>query len=138
METVRVAVVGGRDVEDFSFVPDKFEEVLLKEIIEERRRAVAEGREELIDYASDREVLMVLCEASLNAPIRSEYVEIYQYLMTRVFGDRVPHDLRKETLSDYERQILTDLKREIRNRQWRALEKTMRKLRKKTRKKALV
>ena len=111
---------------------------LKEEIIEERKRAVEEGREELIDHASDREVLMLLCEASLNAPIRSEYVEIYQYLMTRVFGDRVPHDLRKETLSDYERQILTDLKREIRNRQWRALEKTMRKLRKKTRKKVLV
>ena len=103
---------------------------LKEEIVEERRRAVEEGREELIDYASDREVLMVLCEASMNAPIRSEYVEIYQYLMTRVFGDRVPEDLRKENLSDYEKQLLMDMKRRIRDKQWRALEKAMKGLRK--------
>ena len=103
---------------------------LKEEIVEERKRAVEEGREELIDHASDREVLMVLCEASLNAPIRSEYVEIYQYLMTRVFGDRVPEDLRRETLTDYEKELLMDMKRRIRDRQWRALERTLKELRK--------
>lgn len=104
---------------------------LKEEIVEERKRAVEEGREELIDLASDREALMVLCEASLNAPIGSEYVEIYQYLMTKVFGDRVPKDLRRETLTDYEKQLLKDMKRRIRDKQWKALEKSLKKLRKK-------
>ena len=107
---------------------------LKEEIVEERKRAIEEGREELIDHASNREVLMVLCEVSMEAPIRSEYVEIYRYLMTKVFGDKVPHDLRKENLSDYEKQLLMDMKRRIRDKQWRALEKAMKELRKEQKK----
>jgi len=106
---------------------------LKEEIKEERLRAVKEGRKELIDFASDREVLMVLSESSLRAPIHSEYVEIFMYLMTKVMGDRLPDYLRKEKLSEYEMSLLKELKKEIRDRQWRALEKALKRRRVKKR-----
>ncbi len=77
-------------------------EWLKEEIKEERLRVVKEGRTELIDLASDREALMVLSESSLRAPIHSEYVEIFMYLMTKIMGDRVPENLRRGELSKRE------------------------------------
>ncbi len=99
---------------------------LRKEIEEERKEALRKGKKELVHEASDKEVLMVLSEASLRAPIHSEYVEIFMYLMTKVMGDKVPEDLRRKELSEYETRLLEEMKRDIRDRQWRALEKALR------------
>ena len=43
----------------------------------------------------------------------SEWVNIYMHLFTMVMGDRVPEDLRKESLSNYQMGPLSDLKRWI-------------------------
>jgi len=45
--------------------------------------------------ATDAEALAYVSNASLSVPLSSEWVEIYQYLLTRVMGDKVPDELRK-------------------------------------------
>ena len=47
--------------------------------------------------------------SGLSAPLSSEWVEIYQYLLTTVMGDRVPDELRKEDLGGYETGLLKEL-----------------------------
>lgn len=54
METVRVAVVGGRDVEDFSFVLDRFEEVLLKEGLHKYQVEIISGGAKGVDSIAKR------------------------------------------------------------------------------------
>jgi len=56
------------------------------------------------------EALAYVSNVSLSQPIASEWVDIYQYLLTRVMGDRVPEELRKESLGDYEMGLLKELK----------------------------
>lgn len=84
-------------------------------IIEQRELQLADGT--FKDYATDAEVLVVLYCLSLTAPLLSEYVDIYMYVLTKVFeflGIQVPEELRKEELSpDLQRELL-HLKREIR------------------------
>jgi len=58
---------------------------------------------------TDAEALAYISNASLSAPLSSEWVEIYQYLLTRVMGDKVPDELRKEDLGGYETGLLKDL-----------------------------
>ncbi len=60
--------------------------------------------------ATDAEALAYVSNASSSHPIASEWVDIYQYLLTRVMGERVPEELRKESLDDYKMGLLTDLK----------------------------
>ncbi len=58
----------------------------------------------------DAEALAYVSNASLSQPIASEWVHIYQYLMTRVMGEKVPEDMRKESLGDYQMGLLSRLK----------------------------
>ena len=58
-------------------------------------------------------LLPYVSNASPVAPIHSEWVNISMHLFTRVTGDRVPEDLRKESLSNYQMGLLSDLKRWI-------------------------
>ena len=58
--------------------------------------------------ATDAEALAYVSNASLSQPIASDWVEIYQYLLTRVMGDKVPEELRKESLDDYRMGELKD------------------------------
>ncbi len=60
--------------------------------------------------ATDAEALAYVSNASLAQPIASEWVDIYMYLLTKVMGDKVPGDMRKENLDDYRMGELTHLK----------------------------
>ena len=59
---------------------------------------------------TDAEALAYVSNASLSQPIASDWVDIYQYLLTRVMGDKVPEELRKESLDDYRMGLLKELK----------------------------
>ena len=61
--------------------------------------------------ATDVEAMTYLNNASLVAPMRSEWAEIYMYLFTKVMGDKTPEDLRKEEITDYEEGLLLEFKR---------------------------
>ena len=60
--------------------------------------------------ATDAEALAYVSNVSLSQPIASDWVEIYQYLLTRVMGDKVPEEMRKESLDDYRMGLLKELK----------------------------
>jgi hypothetical protein len=60
--------------------------------------------------ATDAEALAYVSNASLSVPLGSEWVEIYQYVLTRVMGDKVPDELKKEGLGGYEMGLLRELK----------------------------
>ena len=60
--------------------------------------------------ATDAEALAYISNASLAQPIPSDWVEIYQYLLTRVMGDKVPEEMRKGSLDDYRMGELNKLK----------------------------
>lgn len=63
--------------------------------------------------ATDEEALAYISNASLVAPMHSEWAEIYFYLFTKVMtrkGKEVPEDLRKEEVSDYLMGLLRELK----------------------------
>ena len=71
------------------------------------------------EIATDAEALAYVSNASLCVPLASEWVEIYEYLLTKVMGDKVPEEMRKEELADYKMSLLRDLKRWI----WRQRKK---------------
>ena len=60
--------------------------------------------------ATDVEAMAYLSNASLVAPMRTEWANIYMYLFTKWMGDKTPGDLRKEEITDYEKGILLEFK----------------------------
>ncbi len=60
--------------------------------------------------ATDAEALAYVSNASLSQPMASDWIDIYQYLLTRVMGDKVPQELRKESLDSYRLGLLKELK----------------------------
>ena len=60
--------------------------------------------------ATDAEALAYVSNASLAVPLASDWVEIYQYLLTRVMKEKVPDELRKESIDDYRTGLLKELK----------------------------
>lgn len=58
----------------------------------------------------DAEALAYVSNASLSQPIASDWVDIYMYLLTRVMGEKVPEELRKESLDSYRMEELKGLK----------------------------
>ena len=60
--------------------------------------------------ATDAEALAYVSNASLSQPMASDWIEIYQYLLTMVMGDKVPQELRKERLDHYRMGLLKELK----------------------------
>jgi len=60
--------------------------------------------------ATDAEALAYVSNASLAQPIASEWVDIYMYLLTKVMGDKVPEEMRKESLDDHRMGELRQLK----------------------------
>ena len=100
---------------------------LLKEIESERFVDCAcslLGKNRSEEKASDAECVAYLMPASMRAPLHSEYVNIYLYLSAKVMlkakrfesEDKLP-DFVKETykkgLTDYEQQLLNELKSDI-------------------------
>jgi len=60
---------------------------------------------------TDAEATAYLYTASLTAPMSTEWANIYFYVFTKVMGDKVPEDLRKEEITDYEWGLLQEFKR---------------------------
>jgi len=60
--------------------------------------------------ATDAEALAYVSNASLAQPLDSDWVDIYMYLLTRVMGEKVLEDMRKESLDDYRMGLLKELK----------------------------
>jgi hypothetical protein len=60
--------------------------------------------------ATDAEALAYVSNASLLQPMSSDWIDIYQYLLTRVRGGKVPDDIRKESLDNYRLGLLKELK----------------------------
>ena len=60
--------------------------------------------------ATDAEALAYVSNASLAMPLASDWVEIYQYLLTRVMKEKVTEELRRESLDDYTMGLLKELK----------------------------
>ena len=85
--------------------------------------------------ATDAEALAYVSNAALAVPLASDWVEIYQYLLTRVMKESVTEELRREGLDDYRMGLLKELK------QWlwqkRARHREERAKRERTRAKAL-
>ncbi len=54
MQRVRIAVVGGRNIEDFSFVLEKFEEVLFKEGLCKHQVSIVSGGARGVDSIAKR------------------------------------------------------------------------------------
>lgn len=59
---------------------------------------------------TDAEALAYLYTASLTVPMSTEWNNIYFYLFTRLMGDKVPQDLRKEEMTNYEKGLLLEFK----------------------------
>jgi hypothetical protein len=60
--------------------------------------------------ATDAEALAYVSNASLAVPLDSDWAEIYQYLLTQVVKDKVPEELRRESLDDWRMGLLRELK----------------------------
>lgn len=60
--------------------------------------------------ATDAEALAYVSNAALAQPLDREWVEVYQYLLTRVMKDKVTGELRKESLDDEGMRELKGLK----------------------------
>ena len=60
--------------------------------------------------ATDAEALAYVSNASLAVALASEWVEIYQYLLTKEMRDKVPEELRRENLDDWRMSLLRELK----------------------------
>ena len=61
----------------------------------------------------DAEVCAYLMTASLRQPLSSEHVNIYMYLVTRLFkkrGKEVPLSIRKDELTEWEEHELEELR----------------------------
>jgi len=86
---------------------DVLPEWLKGEIKMQRLAQLVKGEEGI---ATDAEALAYISNASLAQPIASDWVDIYQYLLTRVMGDKVPGEMRKESLDDYRMGELKQLK----------------------------
>ncbi|GAI26462.1 unnamed protein product [marine sediment metagenome] len=60
--------------------------------------------------ATDVEALIYMYPRTLEAPLDRDWVDIYLYLGTKVFGKETPEDIRHETLSEQQMRDLNHLK----------------------------
>ncbi len=67
--------------------------------------------------ATDVEAAAYLYTASLVAPFDSDWADIYIYLVTQLMPDKMPDDLRRDSINTYQEGLLHDLKRRIREKQ---------------------
>lgn len=86
--------------------------------------------------ATDAEALAYVSNTSLAVPLASDWVDIYMYLLTRVMGEKVPEDMRKESLDDYRMGLLKELKEWIYHQRVKATEERGRAERRKAREEA--
>lgn len=86
---------------------DVLPEWLRGEIQLQRLAQLMKGEEGI---ATDAEALAYVSNTSLCHPLDSDWVDIYQYLLTKVMGDKVPEEMRKDGLDDYRMGLLRELK----------------------------
>ena len=89
---------------------DTLPEWIKGEIKMQRLAQLMKGEEEV---ATDAEALAYMYPRALEAPLDSDWTEIYLYLGAQVMGNRMPDDIRKDSLSDYQMGLLIELKRWI-------------------------
>ncbi len=83
------------------------------QIITERLLALMTGTE---DTATDAEAMAYMYPAMLEAPLDSDWTEIYLHVATKTLeraGRELPSDIRVDRLDDYRTGLLCDLKRWI-------------------------
>jgi len=97
-----------------------------------------ETQDEYYDLENRLHILQVMAEDQSKPPfdINTAWAEIYLYLGTQVTGDRMPDDIRKDSLSDYQMGLLMELKRWICRQQVKAREERGRVERRKAKAKA--
>ena len=76
--------------------------------------------------ATDAEALAYVSNTALAVPLDREWVDIYCYLLTKVIGEKVPEDMRKESLDDWQMHHLTELKEWIYRKRVKAREERRR------------
>lgn len=72
----------------------------------------AQGKAEW-DEACDLEAMAYMFPRTLEVPLGESWTNIYIYLGTKVMGDKMPDDVKYDTLTDYQKHELRDLKRFI-------------------------
>ena len=60
--------------------------------------------------ATDVEALAYLSNASMVAPMATEWANIYMHLFTRWMGNKTPEDLRRDEVSSWEQEKPKELK----------------------------
>ncbi len=65
------------------------------------------------DEACDLEALMYIYPASLEFPLDEKWARIYIYLATKVMGDKVPGDVREDSIPDHYEAEMRRLKQWI-------------------------
>ena len=99
---------------------------LKKQISIERAEQILKGNP---DEATDAEVLAYLSSSSMATPLLQEYVNIYLYLFQKTMKRieiEVPSDLLKvKNLTDYEEQLMKELKCWIWNKSVKGLKPTI-------------
>ena len=84
--------------------------------------------DKFLEEATDEEVLSLLMQKSLEAPIHDEYVSIMAYLLEKILGDDMPKDLRLNRDLNYEEEtLLKDLKINIRKQQIKVINRAIKK-----------
>ena len=89
---------------------DTLPEWIKGEIKMQRLAQLMKGEEEV---ATDAEALAYMYPRALEAPLDSDWTEIYLYLGSQVMRHNMPDDIRKDSLSDYQMGLLMELKRWI-------------------------
>ena len=89
---------------------DTLPEWIKGEVKLQRLAQLMKGEEEV---ATDAEALAYMYPRALEAPLDPDWTGIYLYLGSRVMRDRMPDDIRKDSLNDYQMGLLMELKRWI-------------------------
>ena len=91
-------------------LPDWIKNQIILERLAENMKALKE--EKLT--GTDAEACAYLYTASLEAPIDSDWTQIYLYVagkvMTKAKNTQIPEDIKVDSLNDYQMRLLQDLK----------------------------
>ena len=78
------------------------------------------------EKAHEIEALAYLVSASMVAPLRTEFANVYAYLFSKYFDRIAPENLKApKELSDYEKYLLNDLRKHIYEAQVKALKEKL-------------
>lgn len=78
-------------------------------VIEERRDRIKNG----IKKTSDTETMLYLSSLSLKNPLNEDATNVFMYLITKKMPDVVPEEIRKDSLNNDEKRLLSSLQSEL-------------------------